>query len=112
MGLITGKTVILFDKKKTGENTMGEEIFTETPVKIKNVLIAPASSTDITGSTQLSAKSAIYDLYIPKGDKHKWENRKVEFYGAMWHTVGCCLQYIPENTPGDWDRRIQVESYV
>ena len=112
MALIKGTKVILFEKKKVGVDDFGADVFSEKPVTVGNVLIAPASSTDATSSTQLSAKTAIYDLHIPKGDAHNWEDSKVEFYGSVWHTVGRCLRWASENVPGDWDRKIQVEIYV
>lgn len=109
--LIKGITVKLYEKTKTGEDAFKHPIFTEIPVEVGNVLVTPISADDIVAELQLSGKKAVYELSIPKGDAHIWEDKTVEFFGRKWKTFGFCQQYITKNVPLDWDRKIRVERY-
>lgn len=42
----------------------------------------------------LALKRAEYELCIPKGDTHIWENRTVEFFGKKWRTFGIPQEWI------------------
>ena len=109
--LIKGITVKLWEKTVIGEDAFKHPIYSETPVDVENVLVLPASSDDIVSDQQLYGKKAVYELSIPKGDTHTWEDRTVEFFGQKWQTFGFRQQYITENVPLDWDRKIRVERY-
>ena len=111
MSLIKGITVILYDKIKIKEDEFNQPIYEEVPIVVKNVLVAPSSTDDVVTSTDLSGKKAEYTLAIPKGDKHNWENRTVEFYGTKWKVFGFTLQGIEENIPLDWNKKVMVERY-
>lgn len=109
--LIKGTTVYLYEKTQTGEDAFKHPVYEETPVEVENVLVTPLSTDDIIAELQLSGKKAVYELSIPKGDTHTWEDRTVEFFGQKWKTFGFCLQLITKNVPLDWDRKIRVECY-
>ena len=109
--MIKGITVKLLEKTVIGEDAFKHPVYEETAVEVENVLVTPMSTDDIVAELQLSGKKAVYELSIPKGDKHIWEDRTVEFFGQKWKTFGFCQQYITENVPLDWDRKIRVERY-
>ena len=109
--MIKGIQVLLYEPTKTGEDAFKNPVYEEIPVAVDNVLVTPAESTDIVADLQLHGKRAVYELSIPKGDTHTWEDRTVEFFGKKWKTFGFCQQYITENVPLDWDRKIKVERY-
>lgn len=110
--MIKGIDVTLYERTKTGEtDAFGREIYDETPVTVQNVLVAPASSTDIIGSTQLYGKKAVYTLAIPKGDAHTWENCRVDFFGQSWRCFGFTYAGIEQNIPLAWNAKVQVERY-
>lgn len=111
MALIKGITVTLFDKVQTGTDEFKRPTYDEVPVEVKNVLVCPASSTDIVDQMNLSGKKAIYTLAIPKGDTHNWIDRKVEFFGETWRTFGFPVMGIEENIPLDWNVKVMVERY-
>ena len=73
--------------------------------------IAPLSQTDVAVINELSlnGKKAKYQLAIPKGDTHIWEDADVEFFGARWHTVGFSTEGIEDLIPLDWNRKVMVE---
>lgn len=111
MGMIRGITVILYEKIEVGKDSFEQPIYTETPVTVENVLVSPASSTDIVEQSQLYGKKAVYTLAIPKGDTHSWTDAKVEFFGETWRTFGFPTDGIEELIPLEWNRKVMVERY-
>lgn len=111
MAMIKGTTVILYEKRKNGSDGFGKEIYEETPVEVKNVLIAPALSDDIVDSTNLTGKKAVYQLGIPKGDNHDWRDKKVQFFGKTFQTFGEPIEGMEDMIPLEWNRKVTVELY-
>ena len=109
--LIKGITVILYEETQTGVDAFHAPVFQEIPVAVENVLVCPVSAEAIVGDIQLYGKKSVYELCIPKGDAHVWEDRKVEFFGQVWKTFGFPQQWIEENVPLDWNMKIRVERY-
>lgn len=108
---LKGITIKLYEKTQTGVDVFGKPIYREEPVEVENVLVAPATSDDVISRTNLSGDKAVYNLAIPKGDAHKWENTYVEFFGKKWRTVGTPLEGIEELLPLDWNKKVMVEHY-
>ena len=108
---LKGITIKLYENTQTGVDGFGKPIYTETPVRVENVLVAPASADDVENNTNLSGKKAVYSLAIPKGDEHVWEDKIVEFFGKKWRTVGIPLEGIEELIPLDWHKKVTVEYY-
>lgn len=109
--MIKGIPVILHERVRVGEDAFSAPIYEERSVTIGNVLVNPIGAEDIPGEMHLRGKRAQYELCIPKGDNHNWENAKVEFFGHVWETVGLMQEWIEENLPLDWNRKIRVERY-
>lgn len=109
--LIKGIPVTLYETRHTGTDAFNAPVLEEIPVTVENVLVCPVNSTDLVSETQLHGKQAEYELCIPKGDTHDWEDKRLEFFGHSWKTIGFCQQWIAENVPLDWNRRIKVERY-
>lgn len=106
---IKGISVTLWERTANGVDAFNRQQWTEIPVTVDNVLVSPASSTDITDSNRLYGKKAIYTLAIPKGDAHVWEDRRVTFFGEDWHCFGFVYAGIDENIPLAWNAKVQVE---
>lgn len=111
MALIKGIAVYLYEKNETGRDEFNHSIYKETKVKVENVLVAPASTTEILDMQNLTGRKAVYNLAIPKGDKHTWENNRVEFFGEMWKVIGFSQMGIEENIPLSWNQKWMVERY-
>lgn len=111
MGLIKGIAVTLYDKVQSGIDGFNKPTYDETPVLVPDVLVYPASSDDVVNELQLSGKRIVYELCIPKGDDHIWEDRRVDFFGNSYRTVGYCKEYIEDNLPLMWNKQIKVERY-
>lgn len=111
MGLLKGIDIILYEKTETGVDKFNKTLYEETAVKVRNVLVQPVGSTAVTDILKLYGKRAEYELCIPKGDKHIWEDRKVEFFGKTWRTFGFTEEYIEDLVPLSWNKKVKVERY-
>ena len=113
MALLKGIPVILITKTETGKDAFNHPITTETRETVENVLVAPLSQTDVAVINELAmnGKKAKYQLAIPKGDTHSWEDAEVEFFGERWKTVGFSTLGIEELIPLDWNRKVLVDRY-
>lgn len=109
--LIKGETVTLYERRQTGEDAFHAPVWEEIPVQVENVLISPVSTSDIIGELQLSGHRGEYELHIPKGDIHNWENCRVDFWGQSWRTFGHVRQWMEHAVPLDWNRCVKVEIY-
>lgn len=111
MALIKGITVTLYEKVRTGKDEFNHSTYDIKPTQVSNVLVAPTSTSDIPSSTKTDRRKATYQLAIPKGDNHNWDNAVVEFFGHEWHTVGIPIEGIEENIPLCWNKKVTVERY-
>lgn len=111
MAIIKGITITLYERVETGKDLLNHSTYKTKPVQVSNVLVAPASASDIPTSTEADRRKATYQLAVPKGDKHNWNNADVELFGAKWHTVGLPIEGIEDNIPLDWNKKVTVERY-
>lgn len=113
MAFIKGITVTLINKVSAGRDAFNREIFEEMSEEVENVLVAPLSQTDgeILNELSLNGKKARYQLAIPKGDTHVWDDRTVVFFGERWRTVGFSTIGIDDLIPLGWNRKVVVERY-
>ena len=109
--MIKGIQIVLYEKKQTGKDALNAPIFEEVPVTVENVIVYPAADSDIVSDLQLWGKRSEYELCIPKGDTHNWEDSRVDFFGKSWKTFGFPKEYIEEMTPLDWNKKVRVERY-
>ena len=109
--LLKGIPVDLYTKTSTEVDAFNRPIETETKVTVNNVLVAPLSQTgeEIISELSLNGKKVKYQLAIPKGDNHTWEDAEVEFFGVRWKTIGFSTIGIEDMIPLDWNRKVLVE---
>lgn len=108
MSYIHGIDVVLTKKTVTSYDDFGapvEQYITET---VPNVLVYPASASDVTDAVNMHGIVVQYNLCIPKGDSHDWRDTEVEFFGEKWRTVGEVKEYIEDMLPLDWNKQIMV----
>lgn len=108
---MTGITVKLYEKVQVNNDEFNRPVYEEAAVNVDNVLVAPASVQEVLDTLNLTGKKAVYNLGIPKGDTHDWEDKRVEFFGASWHTIGFVQEGIEANIPTKWHKKVQVERY-
>lgn len=111
MTKIKGIRITLYERVKTGIDEFNHPIYEEVPATIDNVLIAPATTSEIVDIQNLTGKKAVYSIAIPKGDAHEWQDNKVEFFGKIWRVIGFPQEGIEENIPLAWNQKWMVERY-
>lgn len=109
--MIKGIDVTLYNRTANGVDDFGKAKYTEVATTVRNVLVEPLTSDDIITTENLYGKKATYRLCIPKGDTHVWEDRKVRFFNADWHVFGFVEEYIEDNLPLSWNKKVLVERY-
>ena len=111
MGRIKGRTIILYDKEETGVDPFNRPVYEDIPVEVENVLIGLPTAQEVIDTLNLTGKRVAYTLGIPKGDNHVWKDRKVEFFGEVFRTIGAPAKGQEELTPLDWAQNVMVERY-
>ena len=109
--MITGRTVVLLEKQQTGVDAFNRPTYAEVPVAVENVLIAPLSDQEVLDTLNLTGRKAVYQLGIPKGDAHNWENQRVQFFGQTWQVIGIPTEGQDELIPLFWNKKVKVERY-
>jgi hypothetical protein len=109
--MIRGISVILYERHIVGKDEFDHPLYQETPVTVDNVLVAPASTTEILDTLNLTGKKAVYNIAIPKEDDHTWKNCRVDFFDTSWQVIGFPQQGIEENIPLEWNQKWQVAAY-
>jgi len=107
--MIKGISIVLYDIVQTGTDDFNKPTYSETPVTVDNVLVYPSTSEEVTDTLNLTGKKAVYTMAIPKGDDHVWKDRKVEFFGDTFRTIGEPIKGIDANIPLDWNLKVEVE---
>ena len=111
MAKLKGITVTLISKQQTGTDPFGAPIYSDVETDIENVLVAPTTSDDVVNNLSLTGRKAVYQLAIPKGDTHNWENVEVRFFGQRFRTFGIPIEGVEELIPLDWNKKVLVERY-
>lgn len=111
MDKIKGVPVTLFAEEKTGTDEDGNDVYTEVPVVVEDVLIGEPTTDDITDSTNLYGKRVVYVLGIPKTDTNDWTNKKIEIFGELYRSFGFPMRGIDSNIPGHRSTKVRVERY-
>ena len=111
MAKIKGITVTLITKQQTGTDPFDNPIYEDVEIEVDNVLVSPTSSEEVLNQQNLTGRTAVYTLAIPKGDTNVWENQEVHFFGKRWRVFGIPLQGIDELIPLDWNKKVTVERY-
>ena len=111
MGKIHGIPITLIDKQVVSVDPFGSPVVKDVEILVDNVLVAPATTEDVTSQMSLTGKKISYTIGIPKGDMHDWENKEVRFFGKRWKTVGIPLEGIESMMPLEWNKKVMVERY-
>ena len=111
MARIKGITITLINRQQTGTDPFDNPIFEDIEIAVDNVLVKPTSTEDIVNTKDLTGRTAVYTLAIPKGDTNTWENQEVRFFGERWRVFGIPLQGIEGLIPLDWNKKVMVERY-
>lgn len=105
-----GITVTLYERTQTGKDAFNRPVWKETPVDVENVLVAPLSDEEIIQTLNMTGRRASYQLGVPKGDAHEWENCRVSFFGETFRVIGHPTEGISDLIPLSWNKKVKVES--
>lgn len=109
---MVGITITLYDRTQTGMDALNHPIYTETPVSVDNVLVAPLSDNEVIETFNLTGRKAIYQMGIPKGDTHEWTaGKRVNFFGKDYRIIGEPTEGIDNLIPLCWNLKVKVERY-
>ena len=109
--MLKGISVLLYVKSKSGVDALGNPIYTEEPIQVDDVLVAPSSNSEIVDMMNIYGKRTEYTLGIPKGDTNEWENVTVEFFGQKFKTFGSVIQGQEELVPLRWHKKVMCGRY-
>lgn len=111
MNLFTAEPVQVVSRQETGRNPMNQPIYAwlaeGDPV---HALVAPGSTSDVEGSIRPDGVEVIYSLHWPKTDTRTLKGKRVEVRGEQYTVIGDPQPYTAANTPGDWNRPVQVKA--
>lgn len=107
-----GITITLLERVQVGTDPFNKPVYREEPVEVENVLIAPVTpgGEEVLDTLNLTGRKAVYTLAIPKGDNHRWEGCKVQFFGGTWQVIGKPTQGIEALIPLSWNKKVRVEA--
>lgn len=106
--MLKGVNVVLHELQETGRDGFNAPVYTVKKTAVKNVLVTPGVGEDDTDNYSMYGKTIEYTLCIPKGDKHKWYDTQVEFFGEVWDTVGYPQEWIEDMLPLSWNKKVRV----
>ena len=107
-----GITITLYERQEAGVDAFGHTIYTETPVDVENVLVAPVNATETLENIDLNGRKIVYQLGIPKEDDHLWEEgMRVTIKGADYKIFGIPTEGIDHLIPLFWNKKVTVEKY-
>ena len=102
-------TVRLYSNVAAGSDPFGDPVSTETYEDISGVLVYPVGADAIISDLQLYGKRTAYEICIPKGDAHNWEDKVVGFFGKRFRVFTPEIEYIDANVPLKWNKKVKVE---
>lgn len=112
--MLKGIPILLHQKTQTSAgDPFNRPNYTDSVVTIDNCLVAPLSEGDnsITTELNLNGKHGLYQIAVPKGDTHVWEDQIVEFFGHQWKVIGFPTEGIEDLIPLSWNKKVVVERY-
>ena len=110
--MLKGITIQILEKTIASTDAFGRPVYTEKEEDVENVLVAPMSDEEVLDTLNLTGRRAVYQLGIPKGDTHNWEDKKVKFFGSTWRVIGKPTIGIEAMIPLQWNKKVKVESIV
>lgn len=106
---LTGESVVVSARTKTGEDRYGEPIFSWSSTTVDDVLVAPGPRTDLTDAARPDAYRVAWTLHFPKSFTGSLAGAKVAVRGGpALEVVGDPQPYTDANTPGRWNRPVEL----
>lgn len=107
--MIRGEQVVVIRPIETGRDSMGEplrEWVEEAPVA---AVVAPGATADLDATRPQGVRVA-FTLHFPKSYEGSLRGCKVRVRGDEYRVIGDPQPYAPQNTPGRYNRPVEVEA--
>lgn len=82
--MIKGIPVKLYERTASGTDTFGHPIYTETPVTVEDVLVAPASTTEVLDMLNITGKKSSLQY---RNSKRRYARLARLQSGFFWHIM-------------------------
>jgi hypothetical protein len=108
--MITGEQVLVRRREEVGRDPGNNPVFEWSDVVVDNVLVAPGPREDVEGGNRLEGVRVAWNLHFPKEFTESLRGAQISVRGGPFSPViGDPGSYMEENTPGDWNRPVEVE---
>lgn len=107
--VIKGVPVRLYERVLIGRDEFNAPIYHEQPVTVDDVLVGEPTAEEMLSSVNLTGRRVAYVLAIPKGDRHEWENCRVDIGAQRFRVFGEPTEGIEANIPLRWNKKVRVE---
>lgn len=107
--MIKGETVTVQTRTQGGVDGGNNPVWKWTDATVNNVLVAPGSRSDVVDSSRPDGTEIVWTLHFPKTFTGGLRNARVIVRGgAPLDVVGDPQPYTEANTPGLWNRPVEV----
>lgn len=100
------ETVIVYDREKTGVDSLNNDVFTETPVEVPGVLVVPGSAENVIDSMRPDGIMVSYTLYFPKSFTGEVDRKRIDVRGRACRAIGHSDRY--KGSPNGWNMVVYV----
>ena len=105
-----GQTVHVLARQRSGTDELGAPVieWVEEAV-VAGVLLAPASTSDLTGSIRPDGTVVDVAAHFPRSYTASLRGRRVRALGRVFEVVGDPIPYDPALTPTPWNRPVDLK---
>lgn len=103
--MIRGETVEVWAYIDAGRDALNNPVRSwQVEATVRNVLVAPADTSDVVSSVQPDGTKVVLQLHFPKTYQASLRGRRVKVRGVEYAIEGDPIAYTSTNTPGMWNR--------
>lgn len=111
MPMITGMQITFTKRVANGKDDLNNDTYTEQEIVIDNCLIAPPSEPVSAREQQAINQSRdVLRVHLPKASSADVSHSTFVWQGKTFSIDSDSVQFMNENTPGDWNRYFRAES--
>lgn len=104
--MIRGEDVTVLRKSASGTDEMGEPIIAWVSEEVENVLWEQGSANNIGDPTRPDGTIDDVTIHLPKTYTTSVKGAEVEINGVRYAVIGDPIGYMPDLTPGAWNRPV------
>lgn len=107
---IEGIDVVVIRRVPTGEvDDMGEPVTRDAWEGVRDVLVSPSSTSDMDEPARPHGDKTSVRLHFPKSYTASLAGCDIELDGVLYRVQGDPQGYIPDLTPGRWNRPVTAK---